>query len=158
MISVKQSYNPSHLPCRIRLLAHRNDCRCDYTTCLAATKRSECAFHLCDFECPVSTNRHLGSRTLWWLRKDSKAFKKSALSSSLPRMQRPSPWTTTTSSVTKEATRPASALVTAANQASRRAVISRVAEFSGITVSGNARPLCYPPHPISVSSLPPGCR
>ena len=60
MISVKQSYNPSHLPCRIRLLAHRNDCRCDYTTCLAATKRSECTFHFCDFECPVSTNRYLG--------------------------------------------------------------------------------------------------
>jgi len=56
MISVKQSYNPSHLPCRIRLLAHRNDCRCDYTTCLAATKRSACAFHFRDFECPVAAN------------------------------------------------------------------------------------------------------
>ena len=60
MISVNQSYNPSHLPCRTRLLAHRNDCRCDYTTCLAATKRTECAVHFCDFECSVATNHYFG--------------------------------------------------------------------------------------------------
>ena len=87
-ISVKQSCNPRHLPCPIRLLAECSQSGCNRRNRFAAVNRSECAFHFCDFKCPVATNGQ------FWIEnslQDSKAFKKSALSSFLPRMQRPSP-------------------------------------------------------------------